>query len=1164
MARYQQRGSTVREDSSIPPPTANAVLHLPVADEITMQINSVAHCQYFVFVPIFMPPVPIDFLWAIAVSAAVLFILAFGMIVTVVLRQRRFATARDQKLEALKKSEEKLEGALSLLSATLESTADGILVVNRDGKIASFNQKFIEMWRIPESVVAGKDDDQALAFVLDQLKDPEGFISKVRELYAQENAESYDVLEFKDGRVFERYSQPRRIGGISVGRVWSFRDVTVREWAERVQGATYRISEATHSTQNLQELFRSIHEIVGGLMHAKNFYIALLDSGSEMLSFPYFVDEHDPVPAPRKRKKGLSEYVLRTGKPLLAPLDKILELMRKGEVELIGTPPVDWLGVPLKAAGKTIGVLVVQSYDEGVRFGEQEKNILIFVSEQVAMSIERKRAEELLFEREQSYRSLIESSSDAIYVLQEERLKLVNRAWERLFGYTSAHAYSQDFNFRVLLAPESCALIDQRAKLRKEGKTVPPRYEMRAVARDGRLIDVEVSVAEIVWQGRPAIQGIYRDITERKRAQGAIESSEKRFRAMIEHSTEGIGLLSAKGIVLYAGNPILGYDPGEWANRKAFDLVHPEDIEHVNSVFARLLERPGNVVSIEFRARHKDGSWRWIEAVCNNLIGEPSVQAIVMNYRDISERKEAEEELRQSEEKYRALFEESKDVIFISTPEGKLLDINPTGVSLLGYASEEELLQVDVTQDLYFHPGDRAAYQRILEREGYVKDFELLLKRKDGKQVVVLETATAVRREDGRVVAYRGILRDVTERRQLEQQLRQAQKMEGIGTLAGGIAHDFNNILAIILGHTSLLEREKVEPAKRIQSVGAIAKAVERGAGLVRQLMTFARKTGVQFESVNVNTAVEEIGKILRETFPKTIAYSVELDKSLPSIHADHNQLHQALLNLCVNARDAMIDKQRDQAPGGKLSLSTRMVTGMKIREKFHDASEEPYVCISVNDTGTGMDEATRSRIFEPFFTTKEQGKGTGLGLAVVYGVVKAHHGFIDVESEPGRGTSFHLYFQAPARAGEHVESGPVIGEEALGGHETILVVEDEEMLLDLVKNILEGKGYQVLTAKDGLEAIRVYADHKDEVSLVLSDIGLPKLGGVGVFLKLKEMNPNLKAILASGYLDPELRSEMREAGATDFVQKPYEPNQILKRIRYVIDHSPAPVRKKV
>jgi CheY-like chemotaxis protein len=376
--------------------------------------------------------------------------------------------------------------------------------------------------------------------------------------------------------------------------------------------------------------------------------------------------------------------------------------------------------------------------------------------------------------------------------------------------------------------------------------------------------------------------------------------------------------------------------------------------------------------------------------------------------------------------------------------------------------------------------------------------------------------------------------------------------MESIGALAGGIAHDFNNILGIILGHASILERMAGQTEAHAGSIETISKAVARGAGLVRQLLTFSRKAETSIETVQVNDLIEELVKMTRETFPKTITIRTDLDKTLPAIQADATQLHQALLNLAINGRDAMPD-------GGTLTLRTGRVRGEQLRRDFPGADSEEYLSITVEDTGTGMDEETQRRIFEPFFTTKGPGKGTGLGMSVVYGVVKGHEGILDLRSSPGMGSSFALYVPVTVKSKVvQRDRAKASTGDIPGGAETILVVEDEEMLRELVSAVLASKGYRIITAEDGLEAIAQYDKHESEIALVLCDNGLPRLDGVGVVKALKQRNRALKFIIASGYLDEKNRGEILGAGVTDITSKPYSTNELLQRIRKVLDQPPS------
>jgi len=329
--------------------------------------------------------------------------------------------------------------------------------------------------------------------------------------------------------------------------------------------------------------------------------------------------------------------------------------------------------------------------------------------------------------------------------------------------------------------------------------------------------------------------------------------------------------------------------------------------------------------------------------------------------------------------------------------------------------------------------------------------------------------------------------------------------------------------------------------------VNTIVKAVERGKTLVQQILTFARKTETEFRAVDVNDVIMEVMTMIFETFPKNISYGQNFDKAVPCINADRSQLHQTLLNLCVNARDAMLN-------GGVLTINTRMVSGASLHSKHPDADASGYVCIEVSDTGEGMTEEIRKHIFEPFFTTKDKGKGTGLGLAVVFGIVRVHKGFIDVESELGKGTTFRIYLpesQVIEPINEKVEETL---EEMPGGTETLLIVEDEEMLMMSLRMVLVEKGYNVLSAGDGLTALKIYQEKKNEIALVLTDLGLPKMNGMDVCAQIKKINPKSRVIVATGYLDPEMKAEFQKVGIEHFLYKPYDLTKVLKEVREVIN----------
>src|SRR5438309_4044738 len=409
------------------------------------------------------------------------------------------------------------------LQALFSAISDVILVLDADGRIVSFNRKFTELWRIPDSVLDTKDAAQTRAFVLEQVKEPDAFLAKIDELYHRPEASSFDVLLFKDGRTFERYSQPQRIAGKTVGRVWFYRDVTERRRADQIQLATYRISEAAHSARNLQDLFAAIHEIVGGLMPAKNFYIALYDPAAALLSFPYFVDEYDTDFPSKRLGKGLTEYVLRTGQALLATPEIHEELEQRDEVELIGAPSIDWLGVPLKAGDRTIGVLVAQTYTPGVRYGEREKNILQFVSTQIAMAIERKRTEEQLLENEHRYRLLFQSNPEAMWVYDCDTLRFlaVNAAAVQRYGYSEHEFLAMTVRD---IRPASESVRFEETLHNDTGGTFTGFRHRR---KDGTLIDVDIESQPITFAGRPARLVLARDVTARRQLEDQLRQAQK-------------------------------------------------------------------------------------------------------------------------------------------------------------------------------------------------------------------------------------------------------------------------------------------------------------------------------------------------------------------------------------------------------------------------------------------------------------------------------------------------------------------------------------------------------------------------------------------------------------------------------------------------------------
>jgi PAS domain S-box-containing protein len=634
---------------------------------------------------------------------------------------------------------------------------------------------------------------------------------------------------------------------------------------------------------------------------------------------------------------------------------------------------------------------------------------------------------------------------------------------------------------------------------------------------------------------------------ERKRAEEALSASEVRYRRLFEAARDGILILDAETGMVVDVNPflveMLGYSREQFLGKRIWELGFFKDIAANKSNFMELRKKEfiqyenlpletanGRLINVEF---------------VSHVYQVDRDKVIQCNIRDITERKLAEDSLKKSEEQYRQFFEDDLTGDYISTPDGKIISCNPAFARMFGFASVEEALNSDANV-LFTEPESREIFLRLLREKKRLKYYESEYLRRDGSRVYSNENAVGIFDPQGNLVQIRGYIFDESKRKSLELQLVQAQKLESLGTLASGIAHDFNNILGIIIGYASLLTRGEPDQKTIKSNVDAVLKASMRGAALVKQLLTFARKADVQMAPVRFNDIVNEISKLLSETIAKTIEITCDLEKGLPAISADATQVHQVMINLCVNARDAMPN-------GGKLTITTSRQQGDSIRTKFPMAAAHEYVMLTVADTGTGMDKETRTHIFEPFYSTKEVGKGTGLGLSVVFGIMQSHKGFIDVESESGRGTTFYLYF--PMLESMEIEQVKArVQKEIPGGNETLLVVEDEEMLRELLRIALQTAGYTVLTAVDGQEAIDLFDQHWGDIQLVLSDVGLPKLSGYDVFRKMKRTKPNLRFILASGFMEPTMKYEIFKEGVKDFVQKPYSVYEVLQAVRTILD----------
>ena len=507
------------------------------------------------------------------------------------------------------------------------------------------------------------------------------------------------------------------------------------------------------------------------------------------------------------------------------------------------------------------------------------------------------------------------------------------------------------------------------------------------------------------------------------------------------------------------------------------------------------------------------------------------------------------QQLRLSEMKYRSIFENSQDAVIVSQPDGHILDANPAALDMFGYESKEEFLKRSIPKHLYADENEREKFLIEIEKSGFVKDLELRLKRKDGSLLVALLSSVCHNDSESGTKQYLSVLKDVTQHWQLKEQLAQAQRMESIGMLAGGIAHDFNNILGGILGYASLMKLQISEGDRFYRFIDSIEKSAIRGAELTNQLLVFAKRGQAQLSRVQINDVVNDTLKIIRSTFPKSIKINVNLSDSIPPVLSDEAQLNQVLMNLCVNARDAIEGK-------GTITIHTKSLSiDQELARQYNGSQEGTYVVIEVADTGVGIDPTLLKRIFEPFFSTKGQGKGTGLGLSMIYGFVHSQNGFIDVESTPGKGSIFRIFLPAIP-----VEKNAT-GSEAAGqnqlqkGDEVILVVDDEKVLRDFLHQALEGYGYTVLEAEDGETAVKIFKENSEKVQLIILDMIMPNMSGEKALYQIRQMNSTVPVLVSSGYSDKEKFEQIAALGIAGILQKPFRINKLLTQIRTILDN---------
>jgi two-component system cell cycle sensor histidine kinase/response regulator CckA len=958
-----------------------------------------------------------------------------GPAVVHALEERQVRQERRRAEEALRQSEERFRGLY-------ENATIGLYRTTPEGRILMANPAAVRMLGYDSFDELAQRDLEKMGLVLVYPRsefrrrlESEGVITGLESAWIRKDGSTIFVRESARAICDEK--------GKVLYYDGTFEDITERKRAERVQAAIYRISEAAQATQNLDELFAVIHAIIGELMPAENFYIGLYDAALDLLTIPYQVDEYDSTWTPRQPGQGLTGYVLRTGKPLLATPEVFEHLVEMGEVVLLGAPGVDWLGVPLKAQhGETIGIMAIQTYTEAVRLTESDKDILAFVSTQVAMVIERKRAEsqrdvtlEALRESEQKFRTFIEQSAEGITLLDEQGTIIEwNQAQEKIWGMKQDEVIGKPFwEIQCRATVPERRSPDRYEYFKKvlcdalrtgQSPIFNRSLEAELCRPDGERGFIQQTVFPIETDKGYRIGSVTHDIAERKRAEGERE----RLLAQIQEQAQRV--------------------------QQIMDTV-PEGV---------LLLDAGAVAG-----------WRVVLA---NPVAEKALAVFASDAREtlthLGDRPLAE--------------------LLASPPRGAWHEVKVSGPS--------------------------------------AQTFEVIAR--------PIEAGPAA---GGWVL----VVREVTQERENQRRVQQQERLAAIGQLTAGIAHDFNNLLTAINGFAELGRMQLPLDAPAQELLGKILHSGRRAADLIRQLLIFSRKQSVEPIVLNLNEIVSSMDKMLRRVIGEDVDLAVALTPDLWPVKVDPTQIEQVILNLAVNARDAMPN-------GGKLTIETSNLTLGEDYVAGH-AGTQPgeHVLLAVSDTGVGMSDEVKAHLFEPFFTTKEPGQGTGLGLSTVFGIVKQSGGNIWVYSEEGRGTAFKIYLPRvteSARPASRLESR----QDMPTGSETILLVEDADGVRELVRRTLQNQDYTVLEARDGQEALQVAGQHAGPIHLLLTDVIMPGISSKTLIEQLTQAYPDVKVLLMSGYTDSAIMQYGVLKPGVAFLQKPFSPLDLARKVRRVLD----------
>ena len=772
---------------------------------------------------------------------------------------------------------------------------------------------------------------------------------------------------------------------------------------------------------------------------------------------------------------------------------------------------------------------------------EERTSELVRANEQLKLEIEeRKRAEGELSLQKTYFQHLFENSPEASVILdKEDRVVDVNSEFERLFDYSIEEVKGKYINDLIVgedLRDEASALTQRTLECQVVTKDTVRRR------KDGTLVDVSILGYPITFNGEQVgVYAIYKDITERRRREEALRESEKQYRNLVDNALVGIYKTDLEGNILYVNEALIKMMEFEsYEDMKSVGVLARYSNLNDRDTFVKTLKETGKINHFEVDLLTKSGAVK--NVILTGVLERDAISGMIL---DITEGKQAvEERIRLA-----TVVEQAAESVIISDRRGTIHYVNPAFERLSGYSSKDivgknfRILKSDKHDEVFY----REMWKTIASGTAWAG--RISNRMKDGSLRQFETTISPIRDKNGVIANFVSVNRDVTQEVALEAQLFQAQKMEAVGTLAGGIAHDFNNLLQVIQGYTEVLQNEVGRNKSSFEALQKILRSAKRGAELTRQLLTFSRKVQSEKRPLDLNREVEQVKNLLERTIPKMIEIELYLSECPAVVSADPIQVEQAIMNLAVNAKDAMPE-------GGKIVIETERV---RLDEQFCKthlgARPGEYVLLSISDTGHGMDREILEHVFEPFYTTKDVGKGTGLGLAMVYGIVKNHEGYILCYSELNTGTTFKIYLPAMEQSGQR-QKPDEMEDLFKGGDETILLVDDEKYIRELGVELLTDAGYKVLTATDGEGGLELYRKEQEYIDLIILDLVIPGMGGKKCYEEILRINPKAKVLIVSGYSANGPGKEAIEAGAKGFVGKPFDVSHLLETVREILDEN--------